>query len=58
MMRWVWPNLRLSRDASSCQAPWRPARKIAGVRKSLTENSKGLSVSSDFLSDTENDVLD
>ena len=41
----------MSPDASSCQAPWRPARKIAGVRKSLRENSKGLSVSSDFLSD-------
>ena len=41
----------MSPDASSCQAPWRPARKIAGVRKSLRENSKGLSVSSEFLSD-------
>jgi hypothetical protein len=41
----------MSPDASSCQVPWRPARKIAGVRKSLRENSKGTSVSSDFLND-------
>ena len=41
----------MSPDASWCQVPLRPARKIAGVRKSLRENSKGLSVSSDFLND-------
>ena len=51
MMRWVWHKAEMSPDASRCQVPWRPARKTTGVQKSLRENSKGPSESSDVLSE-------